>query len=658
MPNAETNNQFNTNVFDNLPVAIYTCDRNGYITAYNKAAVQLWGREPEIGKARWGGSWKVYQVNGEPVKLETRAVTRTLKEKKVIEGDEVIIERPDGSTRNVLPSSVPIFDQQGELIGATNTLIDITEQRKADTQQSMLAAIIASTDDAIISKTLDGIITSWNGAAERMFGHTSSKAIGKHITLIIPPERLEEENVIISKIRNGEKMDHFETWRVTKDGRQIPLSITVSPIKDHTGRVVGASKIARNISAQKAAEEALHQYTQNLETLYSVGKLIAEDLDVHSILQKVTDETTKMTGAEFGAFFYNTIDKKGEAYMLYTLSGAPKESFEKFGMPRNTAVFSKTFKGEGVLRSDDITRDERYGHNPPHNGMPKGHLPVVSYLAVPVISKSGTVIGGLFFGHPKPGMFKKEHETLVANIAGQAAIALDNAQLYEEIKTLNARKDEFIGIASHELKTPLTSMNGYLQIMERNLTNDRNINFVRKTKSQLDKLLTLVNDLLDVSKIQAGKLELTKETFDLQALISESIEIAYQLSTSHRIILCNEFEELPVRADKHRIEQVIINLLTNAIKYSPRASQVNVDIARSDKYVTVMVRDKGIGIDKEYQEHIFSRFFRADGLAPHMSGLGLGLYISKEIIERHHGKIGVRSEPGMGSEFYFSLPLD
>lgn len=651
------NNYTATNIFENLPVAIYTCDEMGHVTYFNKAATELWGRTPVIGEDLWCGSWKIFQANGEPLPMDSCPMARALKEKRVIEGEEIVVERPDGSRRNVLPYPVPTFDASGTLTGAINTLVDITQQTRDNAQQSMLAAIIESSDDAIISKTLDGIITSWNRAAEKMFGYTPDEAIGRHITLIIPPERLNEESLIIEKIRNGEKIDHFETMRLTKRGEQIPISLTVSPVKGYDGRVVGASKIARNIWAQKIAEEGLQRYTENLEALYSIGRIISEDLDIERILQKVTDETTRLAGAAFGAFFYNTIDAGGESYMLYTLSGAPKEAFEKFGMPRNTAVFNTTFSGEGVLRVDDITKDPRYGKNTPHHGMPKGHLPVVSYLAVPVISKSGKVIGGLFFGHPEPGIFKKEHEAIVVNIASQAAVALDNAKLYEEIKVLNARKDEFIGIASHELKTPLTSISGYLQILERNLTSDINLGFVKKTKTQLDKLLNLVTDLLDVSKIHAGMLELKMETFNLRALIIEAIEIVQPLSESHKIILNNDIEQLPILGDKHRIEQVIVNLLTNAIKYSPKASQVNIDVIKTDKYLTVTVKDFGIGISKEQQEQIFSRFFRADGLASHMSGLGLGLYISKEIIDRHKGKIGVTSEPGKGSEFFFSIPF-
>ena len=168
-----------------------------------------------------------------------------------------------------------------------------------------------------------------------------------------------------------------------------------------------------------------------VRTLERIGGTIATELDVHRIVQVVTDEATKLVGAQFGAFFYNVLDERGESYTLYTLSGVPREAFSTFPMPRNTAVFEPTFRGTGIVRSGDITKDARYGHNAPHHGMPKGHLPVRSYLAVPVISRGREVLGGLFFGHEQTDVFTERQERLVVGIAGWAAMAMDNARLYE-----------------------------------------------------------------------------------------------------------------------------------------------------------------------------------------------------------------------------------
>src|SRR5262245_22633463 len=189
-------------------------------------------------------------------------------------------------------------------------------------------------------------------------------------------------------------------------------------------------------------EDLLHEETQILETLNKLGTTVAAELDLERAVQVVTDAATRLSGAAFGSFFHNVIDDKGEAYTLYSLSGAPREAFAKFPMPRNTEVFGPTFRGEGIVRSDDITRDPRYGRNTPHHGMPEGHLPVRSYLAAPVISAKGEVLGGLFFGHSKSGACGERAERIVGAIAGHAAIGIEKARLYSAAQDEIARRTE------------------------------------------------------------------------------------------------------------------------------------------------------------------------------------------------------------------------
>jgi PAS domain S-box-containing protein len=292
--------------------------------------------------------------------------------------------------------------------------------------QAQLAAIVTGSDDAIVSKNLDGVVQSWNTGAERIFGYTAAEMIGRPIVILLPPERIDEEATILSKIRAGERVDHFETIRVHKDGRRLDISVTISPIKDASGTVIGASKIARDISEHK-------RLLRERERLYELGISMAGERDVHTVVQLITDAATDLSGAQFGAFFYNVLNEQGESYMLYTLSGVPREEFAKFPMPRNTDVFGPTFAGTGVVRSNDITKDPRYGKNEPHHGMPKGHLPVRSYLAVPVIGRAREVLGGLFFGHANAGVFDEHSERLVSSIAGHAGVALENAKLQHEL---------------------------------------------------------------------------------------------------------------------------------------------------------------------------------------------------------------------------------
>jgi len=646
-------------LLEDLPVAVYTCNKEGYITSYNKAAVKLWGKTPEPQIDKWYVNWEIFNPDGTPLLPDETPAGRVLKYGKPIKQQEILIKRPDGSISNILSNPKPRFNEKGELTGAANTLIDITEQKNAEAKQGMLASIIESSEDAIVSKDLNGIITSWNHAAQRLFGYTEDEIIGKHITILIPEDRYDEEEVIISKIRANERIEHFETIRKTKSGEEIQISLTISPIRNRANKVIGASKIIRDIGRQKKSEERLQQYAERLEILNSIGQVISAELDIQSILQKVTDATTQLCGAQFGAFFHNLVNEQGESYTLFTLSGAPREAFEKFGMPRNTAVFHPTFSGEGTVRVDDITKDPRYGKNAPHFGKPKGHLPVISYLAVPVRGKSGEVIGGLFFGHEQPARFTKEHEHLVLAVAAQAAVALDNAKLYENIKELNEKKDEFIGLASHELKTPVTSLKGYLQIIARNLSpDDKNKVLANRALEQVGKLTTLISDLLDVTKIQTGKLPFTYANFDVIKLINDLKEILQQTGPSHQLILNLPARELIIHADSQRIEQVIINLVTNAIKYSPKADKVIIEAVVTDNKLRVSVQDFGIGIQPDQLERIFSRFYRVENLASHMSGLGIGLYISQEIINRHQGRLWVESIYGAGSTFYFEIPIN
>ncbi|RBP41511.1 PAS domain S-box-containing protein [Roseimicrobium gellanilyticum] len=298
----------------------------------------------------------------------------------------------------------------------------------------LLSAIVSSSDDAIVSKNLSGIITSWNPGAERIFGYSAEEAIGRSITMVIPEERQDEERQILEKIRSGQRVEHFDTVRRRKDGTEVHVSLTISPIKDPDGKIVGASKIARNITQRKLAEELARKQRAKLEVINQVGTSLVAERDLSVLVQAITDAGKELSGAAFGAFFYTAHNEQGEVFTLYTLSGAPREAFEKFGIPRNTPIFEPTFRGTGVVRVPDVTLDPRYGKMPPHHGMPKGHLPVRSYLAVPVASRSGEVIGGLFFGHPEPDVFKEDAEAAVVALAAQAAVAIENARLYDALE--------------------------------------------------------------------------------------------------------------------------------------------------------------------------------------------------------------------------------
>jgi two-component system CheB/CheR fusion protein len=262
-----------------LPAAIYTTDAAGRITFFNEAAAELWGCRPAIGTSEFCGSWKLYWPDGRPLPHRECPMALALKEQRAIRGMEAVAERPDGTLVDFVPYPTPLYDNSGTLIGAVNMLVDISDRKRADLDAQRLASIVESSDDAIISKALDGIITSWNRGAERVFGYTAEEAIGKPVTILIPEDRMNEELEILGRIRRGKRVDHYDTVRRRKDGSLIDISLTVSPLKNADGRIVGASKIARDITERKRAQdqqellvnEMQHRIKNSLATIQAIA---------------------------------------------------------------------------------------------------------------------------------------------------------------------------------------------------------------------------------------------------------------------------------------------------------------------------------------------------------------------------------------------------
>ncbi len=238
-----------------LPNAIYTTDAQGRVTFYNQAAVEMSGRRPELGSDAWRHSWNLYHRNGTPMPCDETPMAQALRETRSIWGEEIVGERPDGSRVSFAAYPTPLFDSKGDLLGAVNMLVDLSDRKRAEEYAQRLAAIVEFSDDAIVSKNTEGVIQTWNNGAARLFGYNAEEAIGKPINMLIPPGREDEEPTILDRIRRGERIDHYETVRVRKDGRLIDISLTVSPLKDCHGRVIGASKIARDITERRRQEE-------------------------------------------------------------------------------------------------------------------------------------------------------------------------------------------------------------------------------------------------------------------------------------------------------------------------------------------------------------------------------------------------------------------
>ena len=526
-----------------------------------------------------------------------------------------------------------------------------------------LAKVVESSDDAIVSKDLNSIITSWNPGAERIFGYTAAEAVGKSIRMLIPAELQDEEDLVLGKIKKGERVDHYETVRQRKDGTRIAISLTVSPILDDRGQVIGASKIARDISEAQRLLAQAREHAANTSKLSEVGALVASTLDREAVLEKVTDTARELTHAQFAAFFYNVRDQHtGDAYLLYTLSGAPREAFSKFPHPRATALFGPTFRGEQPVRIDDVTTDPRYGQNEPYYGMPPGHLPVRSYLAVPVKGLDGHVIGGLFFGHAHAGCFTEQHERLAVGIAAWASVALENARLYSEAQDANRMKDDFLAVLSHELRTPLNAILGYARLLRGGMLegelSERALETVERNSRWLAQI---VDDVLDVSRIVSGKIRLDVQTVELPAVIENAVATIRPAAEAKGVAVQTLLDPRApaVSGDPDRLQQVVWNLLSNAVKFTPRGGRVQVRLQRVNSHVEIVVSDTGAGIRLDFLPFVFERFRQADaGPARKTGGLGLGLSIVRHIIEMHGGTVEAESAgEGEGSTFTIRLPF-
>lgn len=460
---------------------------------------------------------------------------------------------------------------------------------------------------------------------------------------------------------------------------------TISQLKNH------AKALHSEIRERERVEDELRTRTQNLQVLQHVVGTLAAEQDLDKIVQAVTDAGCELSGAAFGAFFYNLVSGDGESYMLYTLSGAPAEAFSQFPMPRNTEIFGPTFAGDGVVRLDDVTTDPRYGRNAPYTGMPPGHLPVKSYLAAPVISKSGDVVGGLFFGNSQPGVFTENSEELIVALAAHAAIAIENAKLREAVdrelealaraslelassrdelelrveeRTASLREavgqmEEFSYTVSHDLRAPLRAMKVHCQLLledygEVLAAEPQVLTSVLRISENATRLDKMVRDVLAYGRIARD--EILLEPVSLDTLVFDTI--------SHYPHLQPPLAEIQVahlgnvRAHEPSLTQVLSNLLTNAVKFVPpgRKPQVSLRSEKIGDRRRLWIEDNGIGIDPRYHHRLFAMFERIHPDLPY-EGTGVGLAIVKKAAERMGGGVGVESDGENGSRFWVELPL-
>jgi PAS domain S-box-containing protein len=480
-------------------------------------------------------------------------------------------------------------------------------------------------------------------------------------------------------IRTGNPFD-MEYPILGADGQYRWFLTRINAVRDRLGHVVRWFGTSTDVDQVKRVQQALREESNVLELLNSTGSALARQRDLRSLLQTVSDAATGISGARFGAFVYNGTDSAGEPFTLHVLSGAAGDEFARLGQAGAGATIAPILRGEGVVRCDDIGLDERCPE--PDFALSPGHPPLRSYLAVPVVARSGEVLGRLMFGHPEAAIFSERTERIVGGIAAQAAVAIDNTRLYEaaqraaeerkdlleserlaraEAERTSQMKDEFLATLSHELRTPLSAILGWAQVLRRGTRGPDDLQrglqtIERNARAQAQ----LIEDLLDMSRITSGKVLLDIQTLAPTVFIDAAIETVRPAAEAKNIRLEKLYdpETGQIAGDPARLQQVIWNLLSNAIKFTPRDGLVRIELRPAGASVEIAVCDSGAGIAPEFITHVFERFRQGDASTTRQhGGLGLGLSIVKHLIEQHGGTVRVASEGEQrGACFTVELP--
>ncbi len=533
--------------------------------------------------------------------------------------------------------------------------------------QSLFAAIVSSSDDAIISKDLNSIVTSWNHAAEEMFGYTAKEMIGRSIRTIIPHDRQHEEDAVLASIRQGLSVDHYETVRLRKSGALVHISLSVSPIRNAEGTVIGASKIARDISmrlrAQAITDRARRQgiFLARLTTSFSGTMNYTDRLTELATLSVpelsdwcVVDAVTTNGQIERVTIKHIDPNKVALAGQIHERSADPLAfasavAVIRTGKPAIVPMISDEVLVAAAAGDDELLRLVR-------------SLGLVSYVCLPLMVH-GSTLGALTFATAESGrQYDDDAIRFLQDVASRAALALDNARSYEQLQAANRMKDEFLATLSHELRTPLNAILGYARMLRAGmLKDDKRNNALDTLERNATSLTQIVEDVLDVSRIAAGKIRLNVQSLDLPVVMHDALATVMPAAEAKgvRIQSIVEPDIGPVSGDPERLQQVMWNLLSNAVKFTPRGGRVQVRLQRVNSHIEISVSDSGVGIREDFLPHLFERFRQADSTTTRAhGGLGLGLAIARQIVELHGGTIHALSGgEGKGATFRIELPV-
>jgi len=548
---------------------------------------------------------------------------------------------------------------------------------------SLLRATLESTTDGILVTDGLGNITDFNERYLKMW-HLSREVVSQanHLRLVsaISPtfRDIEEHSRRLTEIYSQAPPETSD-WIELSDGRIFERFSTVQRVNE---RIVGRVWSYRDITDRRRTEQALRDERHVLEILNLTGSAIASTLDLPTLIQTVTDATSTLSGAELGVCFYDSEGNSGNDYRLSASAGLLRESAHTFDRTFCQPLFGSPTKGRETIRCDDMTNDARYRDLPvPRIG--DGGLPIRSYLAVPLVLRSGEMMGGLFFVHSATGIFDERIERIIVGVASQASVAIDNARLFagaqraaierEQLlererfarasaERMGELKDEFLANLSHELRTPLSAIVGWSKVLRQGAkSEDDLLNGLATIERNARVQKQLIDDLLDMNRIASGKVRLDIQPIAPTSFIEAAIETVRPAAEAKDIHIEKllDPEASPVAGDPGRLQQIVWNLLSNAIKFTPRGGKVRVILARVNSQVEIRVTDTGVGIHPEFLSHVFERFRQEEAsMNRRYGGLGLGLSIVKHLVELHGGIVRAESPgEGRGATFYVELPL-
>jgi len=559
----------------------------------------------------------------------------------------------------IVESRQQLIEVRGRRI-VLETNRDISERQRVEGERARLAAIVESSDDAIIGMDLEGTITAWNQAAERMYGYAAAEVTGRSIRLVVPADRQDEESAVLARLAHGEHVKHFETVRCRKDGTCFPASLSLSPIRDDKGTVIGAAKNARDITERQQA-------SQQAALLAEVGVVLAGSLQFETTLKTVANMAVPAI-ADWCAVDILTEERKLERLAVAHIDPAkidlartvqsryedPQSPYTPASVVRTSApVMVKEISDEMIVAA--ARGDEERIRLVRSLGMR-------SYMAVP-LTAHGRTFGALTFATAESGrVYSDDDFRFAQDVAFRAALAVDNARAYGEAETANRLKDEFLATLSHELRTPLNAILGYSRLLESGMmTADKHKRALGTVARNAIALNHIVADILDVSRIISGKLRLDVQAVDLPRVVSDAVDTLRPAADAKqiRVQMILDPRAAPVSGDPDRLQQIVWNLLSNAVKFTPKQGLVQVRLERVNSHIEIVVSDNGSGISPDFLPHIFERFRQADSATTREhGGIGLGLAIVRHLVELHGGTIHAESGGrDTGATFRVRLPL-